>query len=52
MYEGRVRESDLLFQIKLLRDRVNEFESGDKYLRMKEDHRLARSADMHKLRRL
>jgi len=52
MYEGRIRESDLLFQIKLLRDRVNEFESGDKYLRMKEDHRLARSADMHKIRRL
>lgn len=31
--------SDLLFERKLLRDRVKAFESGEKYLRMKEDQR-------------
>ena len=52
MYNQAIRESDLLFQIKLLRDRVKEFENGEKYLRMKEDHRLARSADKRKRHRL
>ena len=50
MYNQAIRESDLLFQIKLLRDRVKEYENGEKYLRMKEDHRLARSADKRKIR--
>ena len=52
MYSQTSRESDLLFQIKLLRDRVKDFESGEKYLRMKEDHHLARSADMRTIHRL
>ena len=46
------RESDLLFENKLLRDRVKDFETGDKYLRMKEDHHLARSADFRTIHRL
>ncbi len=43
--------SDLLFQIKLLKDKVVGFESGEKYVRMKEEHRKAREADARTIKR-
>lgn len=42
----------LLFKIKLLTDRVEAFESGEKYLRMKELHRIAREGDFRTIQRL
>lgn len=44
--------SDLLFQIKLLKDKVAAFESGEKYLRMKQENKKARDADARKIKRL
>ena len=47
-----ISRADLLFQIKLLRDRVEAFENGEKYVRMKEEHQKARDADHRTIRRL
>lgn len=44
--------SDLLFQIKLLKDQVAAFESGEKYIRMQEEYRKARAADARIIRQL
>ena len=52
MYEDALTISDLLFKIKLLKDRIAAFESGEKYLRMKEEHKKAREADARKMRQL
>ena len=35
MYEDVWDRQELLFKIKILRDRVEAFESGDQYIRMK-----------------
>ena len=47
-----LRISDLLFQIKLLKNKVADFESGEKYARMKEEHKKAREADARTIKRL
>lgn len=39
MYNQTMREADLLFRLKLLKDRVAAFESGEKYVRMQEEYR-------------
>lgn len=39
MYNQTMRESDLLFQIKLLKAKAAEFESGEKYVKMQEEYR-------------
>ena len=44
--------SDLLFQNKLLKDKVAAFESGEKYVRMQEEHKKAREADARTIKRL
>lgn len=38
MFDNVFRESDLLFRFKLLKDKLAAFESGEKYVRMKEEH--------------
>ena len=52
MFGYSLRISDLLFQIKLLKDKVAGFESGEKYTRMEEEHRKAREADARTIKRL
>ena len=52
MYEDVWDRQSLLFKIKLLTDRVEAFESGEKYRRMKELHRIAREGDSRTIQRL
>ena len=52
MFDEILDRSELLFRMKLLKDRVDAFESGEKYLRMKEEHRQAREADHRHMKRL
>lgn len=52
MYEDAVRKADLLLMNKVLKDKVKAFESGEKYLRIKEQNRKAREADARTIRRL
>ena len=44
-------KAELLLVIRNLRERIRAFESGEKYTRMKEDHRKAREADARLIRR-
>ena len=39
MFDQTWKISDLLFHMKLLKDKVNAFESGEKYVQMQEQHR-------------
>ncbi|MCC8127696.1 MAG: transposase [Clostridiales bacterium] len=39
MYDQQIRTSDLLFNIKLLKDKVTAFESGEKYQQIQKEHR-------------
>lgn len=39
MYNQTMPKAELLFQLKLLKDKVAEFESGEKYVRMQEEYR-------------
>ncbi len=39
MYDQQIRISDLLFNIKVLKDKIAAFESGDQYRRIKEENR-------------
>lgn len=50
--EDVISRSDLLFRIKILKDKVRSYETGDKYLRMKEQHKKAREADGRTIKRL
>lgn len=52
MFEAEVSVWDLTLQNKLLRERIREFENGEKYLRMKEETRLARAGDFRRIRQL
>ena len=52
MFEREIRTADLQLIIKNLKDRVEAFESGEKYLRMKEEFHKCRAADARKIRRL
>lgn len=52
MYEDTVRTADLLFRIKILQDKVDGYESGETYLRIREQCRKAREADARTIKRL
>ena len=52
MFEEIIDRSELLFRMKLMKDKIDAFESGEKYLRMKESHRRARQADARYIKRL
>jgi hypothetical protein len=52
MYENVWDRQSLLFQIKLLKDRVEAFESGEKYIRMEKLHQIAREGDFRTIQRL
>ena len=52
MFNDDITRADLLFQIRLLKDKVEAFESGEKYIRMKEECEKIHSADMRTIRRL
>ena len=52
MYEDVWDRQELLFKIKILRDRVEAFESGDQYIRMKKLHQIARAGDFRTIKRL
>lgn len=52
MYEDVWNRQELLFKIKLLSDRVEDFESGEKYVRMQRLHEIARKGDFRTINRL
>ena len=52
MYENVWDRQSLLFQIKLLKDRVEAFESGEKYIHMEKLHKIAREGDFRTIQRL
>lgn len=52
MYEDVWNRQELLFTIKLLKDRVEAFESGEKYVRMEKLHKAARAGDFRTIQRL
>ena len=52
MFESVWNRQDLLFNLKILKDRVEAFESGEKYVQMQELHRIARAGDFRKIKRL
>lgn len=52
MCEADWDRQGLLFKIKLLQDRVDAFESGRRYVVMKEQHRIAREGDFRTIRML
>ena len=45
MYEDVWSRQELLFHIKILKDRVKAFETGEQYVRMEKLHRIAREGD-------
>ena len=51
-YDALFEEADLLFKIKLLKDKVDAFESGEKYVRMQEEHRKTHEADIRTINKL
>jgi hypothetical protein len=52
MYNHSFQVADLLFQIKILKDKVSAFESGDYYVRLKKEHRIAREADQRYIKKI
>ena len=52
MFRPSLCTQDLLFQISLLRKKLSAFESGEKYVRMKKEHKKARAADARTIKRL
>ena len=52
MYDEVWERQGLLFKIKLLEDRVEAFESGEKYVRMEKLHNIAREGDFRTIQRL
>ena len=52
MFRPSLCTQDLLFQIALLRKKLSAFESGEKYVRMKKEHKKARAADARTIKRL
>lgn len=52
MFESVYDRQSLLFEIKLLRDRVDAFESGKQYVLMEKQHSIARDGDARMIRRL
>lgn len=51
-YDEVFDRQTLLFEIKLLRDQVSAFESGEKYVQMEKLHKVAREGDFRTMRRL
>ena len=52
MYEDVWDRQELLFKIKIFKDRVDAFESGEQYMRMKKLHQIARAGDFQTIKRL
>ena len=52
MYKNVFRESDLQLQIKLLKDRLYLFETGEKYVRMKKQHAKEVASMIQRIREL
>ena len=52
MYEDTLDRSDLLFKLKLLKDKVAAFETGEKYIRMKNEFKIVRESDLRYIRSL
>ena len=52
MFRPSLCTQDLLFQIALLRKKLSAFESGEKYVHMKKEHKKARAADARTIKRL
>ena len=44
--------SDQLFQIKVLKDRLHKFETGEKYIRMQDEHKKALACEIRRCQRL
>lgn len=52
MYEDTLARSDLLFKLKVYKDKVAAFESGAKYIRMKKEFKTIREADLRYIHKL
>jgi hypothetical protein len=52
MYNHSIQIADLSLKIKRLKDKVSAFESGDYYVRLKEEHRIARESDHRYIKKL
>lgn len=52
MFYDEITRADLLFQLKLLKDKVSAFENGEKYSRMQEECRKIHLADQRTIKRL
>lgn len=52
MYEDVWERQELLFKIKILKDRVDAFESGEQYVRTEKLHQIARAGDLRTIKRL
>ena len=52
MYGTAFDRQTLLFEIKILKDRVHAFETGEKYVRMEKLHKAAREGDFRTIERL
>ena len=52
MHDDVWDRQELLFKIKLLKDRVEAFESGEKFVRMEALHKIAREGDFRTINRL
>ena len=52
MFKQTWRESDLLFRVKLLTDKVAAWESGEKYIKMQEEHRKETAAKDRRIKQL
>lgn len=52
MYEDTLDRSDLLFKLKLLKDKVAAFETGEKYIQMKNEFKIVRESDLRYIRSL
>ena len=52
MYEEVWDRQELLFKIKILKDRVEAFENGNQYVLMKKLHQIAREGDFQTIKRL
>lgn len=52
MYNKAWADSNLAFQLKLLRDKISAWESGEKYVKMKEEHRKELAKKDRKIKQL
>jgi hypothetical protein len=52
MYNQSALVTDLLFQNKIQKDKLSAFESGDIYVNLKKEHRIARQGDHRRMKKL